>query len=216
MRLNGDDATQIAVSHSDKAAVLAQRFFPQSNADLSDVRLDLEDNSHQRFTVDQVVTKAEITHILKTTGAWKAPGPDLLPTGFLKACKAPLARLLAEIATACLRCGHYPIRFRAANVVVLRKPGKTVAQQQTAGAYRPISLLNAMGKVIEKAISSRIAAAAEAQGLLPETQMGNRPERSTDLVIKLVVDATHTAWRNRAVASQIGRASCRERVCLYV
>jgi hypothetical protein len=31
--------------------------------------------------------------------------------------------------------------------------------------------------------------------------MGNRPERSTDLAIKLVVDATHTAWRHGAVAS---------------
>jgi hypothetical protein len=86
-------------------------------------------------------------------------------------------------------------------VVVLHKPGKTVAQQQTAGAYRPISLLSAIGKVLETAISWRIATAAESQGLLPETQMGNRPERSTDLAIKLVVDATHTAWRHGAIAS---------------
>jgi hypothetical protein len=201
LRLSSDDAAPVASSHSAKAAALAQRFFPQSVADLSDIQLDFQDESHQRFSVDQVVKEAEIATILKTTGAWKAPGPDLLPTGFLKACKAPLARLLAELATACLQLEHYPTQFRAANVVVLRKPGKTVAQQQTAGAYRPISLLNAMGKVIEKAISSRIAAAAEAQGLLPETQMGNRPERSTDLAIKLVVDATHTAWRHGAVAS---------------
>jgi hypothetical protein len=58
-----------------------------------------------------------------------------------------------------------------------------------------------MGKVIESAICRRFAAVAEAQGLLPETQMGNRPQRSTDLAIKLVVDATHTAWRHNAVAS---------------
>ena len=31
--------------------------------------------------------------------------------------------------------------------------------------------------------------------------MGNRPESSTDLAIKLVVDATHVAWRHGAVAS---------------
>jgi hypothetical protein len=127
--------------------------------------------------------------------------PDLLPTGFLKACKGPLAKLLAQIATACLQLEHFPTQFRAAKVVVLRKPGKTIARQQTAGAYRPISLLNSLGKVLETAISKRIAAAAESQGLLPETQMGNRPERSTDLAIKLVVDTTHTAWRHRAIAS---------------
>ena len=112
-----------------------------------------------------------------------------------------MATLLADLATACLQLEHFPTQFRAAQVVVLRKPGKTIAQQQTAGAYRPISLLSAIGKVIETAISQRIAAAAESQGLLPETQMGNRPERSTDLAIKLVVDATHTAWRHGAIAS---------------
>jgi hypothetical protein len=201
LRQSGDDESPTATSHSAKASVLARRFFPHSVADLSDVHLDLQDDSHQRFPLDQVVKEAEITTILKKTGAWKAPGPDLLPTGFLKACKGPLAKLLARVATASLQVEHFPTQFRAAKVVVLRKPGKTIAQQQTAGAYRPISLLSAIGKVLETAISRRIAAAAELQGLLPETQMGNRPERSTDLAIKLVVDATHTAWRHGAVAS---------------
>jgi hypothetical protein len=200
LRQSVDDESP-ATSHSAKASVLARRFFPHSVADLSDVQFDLQDDSHQRFPIDQVVKEAEITLILKKTGAWKAPGPDLLPTGFLKACKGPLAKLLARVATASLQVEHFPTQFRAAKVVVLRKPGKTVAQQQTAGAYRPISLLSAIGKVLETAISRRIAAAAESQGLLPETQMGNRPERSTDLAIKLVVDATHTAWRHGAVAS---------------
>jgi retron-type reverse transcriptase len=196
-----NDEPPTATSHAAKASILAQRFFPPSIADLSDVHLNFQDDSYQRFPVDQEVKDSEIKTILCTTGAWKAPGTDLLPTGFLKACKAPLAKLLAELATACLQREHFPTQFRTANVVVLRKPGKTIAQQQTAGAYRPISLLNAMGKVIEKVMSTRIAAAAELQGLLPETQMGNRPERSTDLAIKLVVDATHTAWRHGAVAS---------------
>ena len=52
--------------------------------------------------IDQTVKAADITAILKTTGAWKAPGLDLLPTGFLKACKGPLARLLAQIVIVCL------------------------------------------------------------------------------------------------------------------
>jgi hypothetical protein len=147
------------------------------------------------------VREAEITTILCETGAWKAPGPDLLPTGFLKVCKGPLAKLLAQIATVCLQLEHFLTRFCATKVVVLCKPGKTITQQQTTGAYRPISLLNSMGKVIETVISKRIAAAAESQGLLPETQMGNRPERSTDLTIKLVVDAMHIAWHYRAVVS---------------
>lgn len=49
--------------------------------------------------------------------------------------------------------------------------------------------------------SRRLATATEAQGLLPETQRGNRPQQSTDLAIKLVIDATHTAWTSRAIAT---------------
>ena len=50
-------------------------------------------------------------------------------------------------------------------------------------------------------ISQRIAAVVESQGLLLETQIGNRLERSTDLAIKLVVDATYVVWRHGVVAS---------------
>ena len=96
---------------------------------------------------------------------------------------------------------HYPIQFKKAAVVVLRKSGKTLLQQQTAGAYRPISLLSTIGKVIEAIIGRRIASAAEAHKLLPTLQMGNRPKRSTELAIKMVVDAAHTAWKRGAVSS---------------
>ena len=97
-------------------------------ADLSDIHLDLQDTSYQQFLIDQTVSTADITAILKKTGAWKAPGLDLLPTGFLKAYKALLARLLAQIVIACLQHEHFLTQFRAVRVVVLRKPGKTVTQ----------------------------------------------------------------------------------------
>lgn len=78
---------------------------------------------------------------------------------------------------------------------------KTLLQQQTPGAYRPISLLSTIGKVIETVIGRRIADAAETHSLLPQLQMGNRPDRSTELAVKVVVDAVHTAWKHGAVAS---------------
>jgi hypothetical protein len=87
---------------------LACRFFLQSVADLSDIHLDLQDTSHQWFPINQTISIADITAILKKTRAWKALGLDLLPTGFLKACKALLARLLAQIVTVCLQLEYFP------------------------------------------------------------------------------------------------------------
>ena len=85
--------------------------------------------------------------------------------------------------------------------MVLRKPGKTQEQLKEAGSWRPISLLSAVGKVIETAMCNRIADAAEEYRLLPEGQMGNRRERSTELAIRMVTEAVHTAWSRGAIAT---------------
>ena len=140
--------------------------------------------------------------IIWNTGAWKAPGTnDWLPTGFLKACGYPLAAILAEITNASFALEYYSKRFYAGGVVVRVKPGKMMAQKYTLGGWRLITLLSALGKVIETAIGKRIAEAVETHRLLPEGQMGNRKERSTELAIRVVTNAVFTVWANKVVAS---------------
>ena len=131
----------------------------------------------------------------------KAPGEDWLQTGFLKACGRPFRQAIARIAEDSFRLKHFPRCFRSAQVVVLRKPGKTLQQQQQAGAWRPISLLSCIGKIIEALIGDRLADEVEATGLLPEGQMGNRRQRSTKLAIRVVTKTVHTAWKLGRTAS---------------
>ena len=47
-----------------------------------------------------MVKSDDIALVLKRTGAWKAPGHDQFPNGFLKACGPPLFKVLVTIATA--------------------------------------------------------------------------------------------------------------------
>src|SRR3954451_20252995 len=84
--------------------------------------------------------------------------------------------------------------FIATTVVVLPKPGKTPSRKELAGAWRPISLLNCMGKVLETIIAARLAEVAEDNGLLPEGQPGNRRGRSTEVPVRFAVTAIRTAW----------------------
>ena len=192
-----------AYNHAEKAALLAERFFPAPPADLSDIqdRTFTDETGRQKFEIERIVYTKDIQEILRNTSAWKAPGLDDLPAGFLRACGKPLAEIIAEIATACLMLEYFPQRFRCAEVVVLAKPGKTGKIVHTPGAYRPIALLSAIGKIIEKIMSDRIAAAAEKHNLLPQGQMGNRPGRSTELAIRMVTDAVYTAWKHGATTS---------------
>ena len=67
--------------------------------------------------------------------------------------------------------------------------------------YRPISLLNILGKAIETIVSCYITDTTEIHGLLPETQIGNRPYRSMELVVKLTIDATYIAWKHNTIIS---------------
>jgi hypothetical protein len=198
-----EDEAISAYSHAEKAALLAERFFPAPLADLSDIldRTFSDESGEQRFEIERTVCTDDVQGILRNASAWKAPGLDDLPMGFLRACGKPLAKIIAAITAACLALEYFPRRFRCAEVVVLAKAGKTGKIVHTPGAYRPVALLCAIGKVMEKTMSERIAAAAERYNLLPEGQMGNRPGRSTELAIHMVTEAVYTAWKHGATMS---------------
>lgn len=78
---------------------------------------------------------------------------------------------------ACLQRSYHPKPFRHSETVVIRKPQK--AAYDIAKAYRPIALLNAIGNVLVKVVARRMLAPAKEHYLLPATQMGARPGRST-------------------------------------
>ena len=198
-----DSSGQVtAQTHDQKASALAERFFPDPPANLTDV----EDQTflgswNPGFDVVQAVTPTEITEAIGRASPWKAPGEDLLPMGLLKACGAPLAEVLALLATRCLELGWFPNRFKRAKTVVLPKPGKAPPVYQTPGGYRPIALLPTLGKVIESVVARKVTQTAEVNGLLPDEQMGNRAHRSTELAVRLVVAQVQEAWRQKGAAS---------------
>ena len=74
--------------------------------------------------------------------------------------------------------------------MIIRKIGK--ADYSDPSAYRPIALLNTLGKALEAVMSNRIRFLAETHGLLPATQMGARRIRSTDTALQLITEKIHT------------------------
>jgi len=194
-----------ASAHEDKGQALRAKFFPNPTIDVSDIQDTTfapgADKLSGGFDITQEVTEEDVAAAVLNTKSWKAPGNDLLPTGFLKACGHPLYGVLAVLITQCFRLNFYPARFKEAKTVVLAKPGKTPGAYKTPGGYRPIALLPSLGKVIEAIIAGRITAAAELHELLPDEQMGNRQGRSTELAVRLVVTQVQEAWRQKATAS---------------
>jgi hypothetical protein len=162
------------------------------------VKADLADIEGYRYpprlSVSQEVTTDEILSILKDITPDKTPGPDSIPNRLLRECRDVLAEPLAKLFGDCLRRSYHPKPFRHSRTVVLRKPQKPM--YDVAKAYRPIALLNTLGKVLEKIVARRVSALAEEHNLLPTTQMGARPGRSTVTALEMLTEQIRTVWAN--------------------
>ena len=81
-----------------------------------------------------------------------------------------------------------PQAWRTAVIIPLLKEGK---DPEDPGSYRPISLTDCLGKLLEKIIADRLSSWMEEKNLFNECQAGFRQDRcTTDQVWKLVQQAT--------------------------
>jgi hypothetical protein len=68
-------------------------------------------------------------------------------------------------------------------------------------AYRPVALLNCLGKILEKLMAARLSYLAEAYGLLHEDQIGGRRQRSAiDAAMALTHEIDHAKHRKEIVS----------------
>jgi len=50
---------------------------------------------------------------------------------------------------------------------------------------------------MEALLAQRLSSLAESYNMLPNTQMGNRPKRSTETALELLTEQIHTVWRSK-------------------
>ncbi|WP_431309756.1 reverse transcriptase domain-containing protein, partial [Klebsiella pneumoniae] len=75
--------------------------------------------------------------------------------------------------------------WKHARIVSILKPGKDPA---LPSSYRPMSLLDTIGKLFEKILLSRILSEVSGRGLLRDEQCGFRPKHSTSLQLARLVE----------------------------
>ena len=186
-------AGRTAIENEDKAELLLQTFFPPTSAA----------TMNEESTTDELpwepVTEPEIFSALSATKVLSAPGDDGIPCLVWKKTWGHISSIVEYLFEASLRLGHHPKSWRTAAIVVLRKTGKP--DYTNPSAYRPISLLNTLGKLLEAVIAKRMSYYVERYDLLPNTQFGGRPGRSTEQALLILVDAVWAAWRRNEVVT---------------
>ncbi|KAI9036869.1 reverse transcriptase family protein [Aspergillus affinis] len=88
------------------------------------------------------------------------------------------------------------LHFREARTIALRKPGKP--DYPIPKAYRPIALLNTLGKALESVLATRLSYLAETYNLLPINHLGGR---GTEAALHTVVKVIQSAWKQGKMVS---------------
>src|SRR5271163_4584705 len=88
--------------------------------------------------------------------------------------------------------GYHSIAWKRATTLALRKPNKE--DYTIPKAYRPIALLNIMGKILELVMTRKLSQLIENNNLLSETQMGARKGKSTEMTLQLLIEQVHKIW----------------------
>lgn len=146
------------------------------------------DDEHQRQTrlqvmqpidtpADEDFTKEEILSALKKFNPKKAPGEDGLNSEILLTTFNCVPKFFTEVYNRCLKTGYFPNQWKRSHIVPITKPGKEDTAE--VSKYRPISLLNIGGKLLERLLIDRINHHIYSNNLLNGNQYGFVPQKST-------------------------------------
>ncbi|KAI5117632.1 hypothetical protein M0805_006741 [Coniferiporia weirii] len=119
---------------------------------------------------------SELEAALADTSNLSAPGPSGISYCPLKWVIMHYPDEVLTLFNDCLHLGHHPECWRAAKVVMLRKLNKK--DPFSPRSYRPITLEETLGKLLEKIIANRLQFLANEEDWLPPNQYGGRQGHS--------------------------------------
>jgi len=147
------------------------------------------------------VTEGMVQAALFSQAVQKAPGIDKLNFRALRLLWSWDAPRVTSLARQCFRLGVHPRTWKTAKGILLRKPNKP--DYTLVKAYRVISLLNCLGKVVEKIAAEVISTYCEAAGVLHPGQMGSRKRRSAIDAVACLIQTVHEAWNQKLLAAAL-------------
>ncbi|RXW14227.1 hypothetical protein EST38_g11621 [Candolleomyces aberdarensis] len=121
----------------------------------------------------------ELRQALEACSSRSASGPDHILWRHLKQILAlpQCADIIIALANGCIESGHWPKQFKESTLVIIPKPNKP--SYSTPKVFRPIVLLNTLGKLIKKMISNRFQHNMIKYDLVDANQMSGVQQGST-------------------------------------
>jgi hypothetical protein len=189
--VNGQPDRVAATAEEKEAIFMAQAFPPQPGED-GDV--DIPDTRAS-------VRACEVREALFSQSVKKTPGLDGVSFKALRLLWGWAEERIVALVRGCITTGDHPCTRKTAKGVLLRKQGKPT--YAVAKAYRVISLLSCLGKVVERAVATLIASYCETNGIFHQGQVGCRQGRGTSDAMAQLVSRVEDAWGKKRTSQAL-------------
>ena len=183
---------QLHVSPQDRAACLNSVFASQCSAPPSPPCQQLCAMTSDVFTFKSL-SEPDVLKKLVQLDCSKSPGMDCLHNRVLKECASTLVQPLTFMFNLSLQCGTFPRRWKSA---IIQPIFKNRGDRSSPSSYRPIALLPAVSKVLERLVREQLLEHCFAVDAIPECQFGFLPQRSTVWQLLAVLEEWEDAVDN--------------------
>jgi hypothetical protein len=179
----------LVYDHEGMASLLSARFFAEEG---SPIPTSFSDDPAPRATCPfAFFGESELHSLLRTTANKSAPGSLGIGWSLLKRGWEAVKDHLILTYNSCLLLGHHPVQWKEAKVVAIPKPDKP--DYSLPKVHRPISLLETMSKLLEKAVAKRMQHDIVKHELIHTNQFGGRAHSSClDAGLALIHDVQDT------------------------
>ena len=148
-------------------------------------------------------SKQELIDVIDKCNNLSAPGPDRLTWSHIKSIirnKECIFKFL-DITNACINLGYWPFHFKISTMVVIPKPNKSTFN--SSKSYRPIILLNTIGKLFKKMIGEYLQFHTISNNFIHHSQLEGLKQRSTMNVSVVLIHIIHLGWIKNLIMSTL-------------
>jgi hypothetical protein len=206
------DGNRTAMTDADKATMLADHYANVHDLHIDDIQL----SEGQKHVIDTVqafdrtditcdgtylrefrTSPSELKEAIKKLPNNKAPGEDEIRNITIKNFSNKAIVQLHYIINAVVELQYFPQAWKNAIVIPIPKAGK----KSDPGNFRPISLLNTLGKLTEKILLRRLTRLDKQLKLTRDEQFGFRPRHDTSQqVVRIVTDIAFNYNKDKVTA----------------
>ncbi len=178
-----------------KEALVRAHAFPKPP-----VFLDREVRPAQSVAHAQISSK-QVEKALFGQSTIKAPGLDKFNFKAIRLLWTWDPEQTTALVKNAIRLHYHPTSWNHARGILLEKGNKL--DKSLVKSYRVISLLNCMGKLVEKVVVEELSQFCETNLKLHKGQMGARKSRCAIDAVAIMVDRIHKVWDEKKIAKTL-------------